>query len=530
MSGAIAGRAAMSDPHMRTLAQRVVAHAAAWPDKRAMACDGTDISYRALVDRATRCAGSLRARGMEPGGPARVGLLSSPSIDHAVVTLACQMAGLSLVPLPGLVAADDLARMIDDAGVTVIFHDAGHRDRVDAALASTVGAIATVDIGFDGGASRLDAWIEAHPGMFEPVEIADAWMSDLIYSSGTTGTPKGIAQSYRSRQEQCAGLGNLGVSSDTHLFQSVGLYSNYGLSSLLLSLWWGGTFFAMSKFSADGAIELLARERIDMAWVPPATLMRIVDHPGFAEAIEGKPALKLSAGAPLAVEQKLRVLAAWPGAFIDLYGQTETGTLSILNADAAPADKLGSVGRILPTVDVRIIGENGEVLAAGAEGEIVGRTNTMMAGYHQREDANASVYWHDEQGRAYVRTGDIGRLDAEGYLWLCDRKKDMIISGGYNIYPADIERVLSSHPAVLECAVVGCPSDRWGESPVAFVSLRDGAQAEQDALREWVNARVGAVQRIAAAVILPALPNGAMGKILKRELRETYAGTIGRLP
>lgn len=522
----------MSDAARQTLADRVIGHAGAFPEKRAVVCDGKAINYRTLLERAKSCAARLQALGLPAGGDAKVGLLAAASLDHSVVTIACQLAGLALVPLPGLVASDALATMIDDSGVAIIFHDADHAERLDSALALSNAAVERVEIGGGSWETRdaFESWLAQEHRAFQPVRIEDHWISDLIYSSGTTGLPKGIAQTYRGRREQCIGLGNLGMTPDTCLFQTVGLYSNYGLSSLLLSLWWGGTFFAMRKFSAEGAVAILARERIDMAWVPPATLIRIVDHPGFAEAIEGKPSLKLAAGAPLAADQKRRVLAAWPGAFFDLYGQTETGTLSLLPIHASPDDKLGSVGLLLPTVDVKIIDDDGEVVPPGTEGEIVGRTNTMMAGYHRRDDANAVAYWHDDKGQAYIRTGDIGKLDADGYLWLCDRKKDMIISGGYNIYPADIERVLSSHPAVLESAVVGFPSGRWGESPVAFVSLREGQEILPDDLREWVNARVGAVQRIAAALVLPALPNGAMGKILKRELRDRYADVLGALP
>ena len=150
-------------------------------------------------------------------------------------------------------------------------------------------------------------------------------------------------------------------------------------------------------------------------------------------------------------------------------------------------------------------------------------------GFHQREEANASAFWRDGEGRLYIRTGDIGRLDRDGCLWLCDRRKDMIISGGYNIHPADIERAFDGHAAVFESAVVGYPSDRWGESPVASVTLRDGAAAGEDELRDWVNARLGSFQRVARVKLLPELPNGSMGKILKRELRDRYASEVGPL-
>jgi len=464
-----------------------------------------------------------------------VGLLASNGLDYAVVVLACQLGGITLVPLPGLVAHDALARMIADAGVTVLFHDRDHAEkaRTSAVMRADEGKVSCVEIGLvhaDGSHGLLDAWLGAGTSPFTPTVIDDDWISDLIYSSGTTGTPKGVAQSYGARKEQCISLAQFGVTRETRSLQTVGLCSNYGFSSLLLSLWWGGTFFIMRKFSAEAAVVILARETIDMAWMPPATLIRTVEAPGFRTAVAGKPCIKICAGAPLSETHKLQVLEQWPGPFYDVYGQTETGTLTVLAMHAIPPAKLKSVGKVLPTVQVRIIDDAGRVLGPGVEGEIVGQSSTLMTGYHQRDDANASAYWRDEAGRLYIRTGDIGKIDEDGFLWLCDRKKDMIISGGYNVYPADIERVAGDHPAVFEVAVVGCASAKWGESPVAFLTLRDGETADPDELRAWINARVGAVQRVAAVKILAELPNGAMGKILKRELRETHADAIGTLP
>jgi acyl-CoA synthetase (AMP-forming)/AMP-acid ligase II len=266
-----------------------------------------------------------------------------------------------------------------------------------------------------------------------------------------------------------------------------------------------------------------------MAFFAPATLVRTLESPGFEDAVRGRPASKLCAGAPLGADQKRRILDTWPGPLFDLYGQTETGTLTILSAHAAPADKLGSVGPTLPTAIVKILDEEGRELPPDAEGEIAGHTTTLMTGYHGRAESAVSI-WSDESGRRFIRTGDVGRLDAEGYLWLCDRKKDLIISGGYNIYPADIERVLQGHPAVLEVAVVGFASTRWGETPVAFVTLREGREEDEATLREWVNSRVARIQRVAQVRVLTALPSGTMGKILKRELRDRFSGSIGVLP
>lgn len=509
------------------LGQRALSHASTHADRRAVVCDDDAITYADIVDLALRCATRLQGSGMAPGAAKRVGVLASNSLDYAAVVLACQLAGFALVPLPGLVTPDALARMIDDADVGVLFHD---RDHDRQALIATAQAEHQVQLVTIGGVDRsLKRWSQfADP--LKPADIDPAWTSDLIYSSGTTGVPKGIAQSFGSRAAQCVSLGQLGAGPDTNLLHTVALYSNFGLSALLLSLWWGGTFFMMSKFSGTGVVDILAGERIDMAWFAPATLLRTTEAPGFSEAVVGRPCVKLCAGAPLTDAQKRLVVDRWDGPFFDIYGQTETGTLTMLAMHAVPEDKWKSVGKALPSVQIRILDDEGNALPAGEEGEVAGYSTTLMAGYHARDEANVSAHWRDEEGRLYIRTGDVGRLDDDGYLWLCDRKKDMIISGGYNIYPADIERVLTDHPAVFEAAVVGCPSHRWGETPVAFITLRDGAAADEEELRAWVNARVGSIQRLAAVRILDALPNGTMGKILKRALRDEHAAKLGTLP
>lgn len=512
---------AMSDAGM--LGKRALAHATAMPTKRAVVCDGASLTYGELARAASSCAGRLQQRGFGPGGRTVVGVLAAPSLDYVVVTLACQLAGVTQVPLPGLVAPDAHARMIDDASIAVIFHDAASRAKLD--LVDEVRGKPPVSrVGFDMADSvdvdSFAAWIGDEAPSFESVSIRDFDVSDLIYSSGTTGEPKGITQTYEARRAQCESLALLGMGQETNLLQTVGLASNFGFSSALLTLWWGATLFLMPKFSGEAALKILSDERITMAWCPPTALVRMVETPGFAEAVAEKPCVKSSAGAPLTEAQKLQVLETWPGAFVETYGQTETGTLTALPVHEVPRSKVGSVGRPLSTVSLKIIDEDGTVLPPGHEGEIVAASTTMMAGYHHRTDDTASTNWMDNEGRRHVRTGDIGRLDDDGYLWLCGRKKDLIISGGYNIYPVDIEQVASGHPAILDAAVVGAPSQRWGESPIAFVTLRAGQEVDPETLRDWINARVGAIQRVAAVRVLADLPRGGMDKVLKGELRK----------
>jgi acyl-CoA synthetase (AMP-forming)/AMP-acid ligase II len=198
---------------------------------------------------------------------------------------------------------------------------------------------------------------------------------------------------------------------------------------------------------------------------------------------------------------------------------TEGGGTLILMAHERP-DKLHTVGIPAPGHDIRLIDDDGREVPPGGTGEVVGHSSSMMTGYYNQPAMTAQAEWFDATGRRFIRTGDIGRFDADGFLVLLDRKKDMIISGGFNIYPSDIESVLVSHANVAEAAVVGVPSTAWGETPVAFVVAKASIDAES--LLRWANQRVGKVQRLAAVRIVESLPRSAIGKVLKRELRENY--------
>jgi acyl-CoA synthetase (AMP-forming)/AMP-acid ligase II len=250
----------------------------------------------------------------------------------------------------------------------------------------------------------------------------------------------------------------------------------------------------------------------------PVQYRRIMALPDFEHYDLGAFRFKLCTSAPFPAAQKADVLARWPGGLVEFYGMTEGGGTCILLAHERP-DKLHTVGRPAEGHDIRLIDEAGCEVAAGGTGEVVGRSPGMMTGYHQRPDLTAAAEWFDASGRRFIRTGDIGRFDAEGFLVLMDRRKDMIISGGFNLYPSDLEAVLLAHPDVVEAAVVGMPSETWGESPAAFVVQRPGASITPEALRAWANDRLGKTQRIVMLRMVDALPRSAIGKVMKRELR-----------
>jgi acyl-CoA synthetase (AMP-forming)/AMP-acid ligase II len=234
--------------------------------------------------------------------------------------------------------------------------------------------------------------------------------------------------------------------------------------------------------------------------------------------------MKFCTSAPFAAALKADILKRWPGGLLEYYGMTEGGGTVVLAAHLYP-NKLHTVGQPAAEHDIRLIGDDGREVAPGEPGEVVGRSPlAMMLGYHNQPDKTRDATWLDAEGRRYIRTGDVGRFDGDGFLTLLDRKKDMIISGGFNVYPSDLEATLQEHADVAEVAVVGVPSERWGETPVAFVVLKDGAQVSGDALAAWANARVGKNQRLSALRVVAALPRSPIGKVLKRTLRDEYVG------
>ncbi|MDB5452026.1 MAG: 4-coumarate--CoA ligase, partial [Caulobacteraceae bacterium] len=302
---------------------------------------------------------------------------------------------------------------------------------------------------------------------------------------------------------------------------STGLYSNTTLVSFFPTLSGGGAVVLMAKFDAGRFLELAQARRVTHAMLVPVQYKRIMEHPRFDDFDLSSFVMKYCTSAPFAAALKADVLKRWPGGLTEYYGMTEGGGGCVLYAHEHPG-KLHTVGQPGEGAIVLLLDEDLKPVPRGQPGEIVGHSPGIMNGYHNQPAKTAEAEWYDDQGRRYIRTGDVGRFDEDGFLILMDRKKDMIISGGFNIYPSDLEGVLKEHPAVAEAAVVGAPSADWGETPVAFVTLEDGQAATGEDIRTFANARLGKTQRIADVRVLPALPRSHIGKVLKRELRDQY--------
>ena len=497
-------------------------HAVARPTHPAVIAGDERLDFAGLDALMDRVAAALQRDGA--GAGAVVAIVASSSIAYVAVYLGAVRAGAAVAPLQPGATADNLAAMLDDAGATHLF--------LDAAAARSLGAvsrpIAATRVALDGsGAGRAFAdWLAPAGAAPRAVGLDPDAPFNVIYSSGTTGTPKGIVQSHRMRWAHIRRGGVYGYGPEAITLVSTPLYSNTTLVSLLPTVALGGTTVVLPRFDAGEFLRLAERHRVTHAMLVPVQYERILRHDGFDRADLSSFRMKFCTSAPFAAPLKAEILRRWPGGLIEYFGMTEGGGTCILVAHQWP-DKLHTVGRPADGHDLRVIDEHGRELSAGEVGEIVGHSpHAMMIGYHGRPDATAAAEWHDASGKRFLRTGDLGRFDADGFLTLVGRQKDVIISGGFNIYPVDLEAELVAHAAVAEAAVVGVPSARWGETPVAFVVIAPGHRVEPEALRAFANARLGNTQRIAEVVVVDALPRSPIGKVLKRELRASYAGPV----
>lgn len=484
------------------------------PDRLAVVMEtGEAVTYAAFDALADRVAAALQRDRVQPGEAVAVCALSS--IPYAALFLGALRAGVAVAPIAPSSTPEAIAGMVADCGARLFFLDAG------VAEAQKPAPVPVRQIALDGSGAgeAFDAWLAPEGATPEPVEIGPKHPFNIIYSSGTTGTPKGIVQSHGMRWKHIFVGDTIGYSHAPVSLLSTPLYSNTTLVCFFPTLAGGGTVVLMKKFDVVRYLELAEKHRVTHTMLVPVQYRRLMEHSDFDRYDLSSTRMKFCTSAPFSAELKAEVLRRWRGGLVEYFGMTEGGGTCILMAHEYP-DKLHTVGRPAPGHDIRLIDEDGQQVGPGVVGEIVGRSASMMNGYHGRADKTAEATWVSPEGLTFIRTGDVGRFDEDGFLTLMDRKKDMIISGGFNIYPSDLEAVLATHPAVVEAAVVGVPSDAWGETPVAFVATRGAADPE--AIRIFVNDKVGKTQRLAEVRFVDALPRSHIGKVLKRELRETW--------
>jgi acyl-CoA synthetase (AMP-forming)/AMP-acid ligase II len=476
------------------------------------------LTWRQFERETARAANGLAVLGLKAGD--RVAVLMDNSLEMVVLLFGILRFGGVAVPLNVSISDGAVARMIEDADARAIFASGRHCRRIDELRAQSEAVVRAVPVALGGmqpGWTEFNAWLEAQSPEWH-LAVRPEQECNIIYSSGTTGLPKGIVHTHRSRMHWAVDLAlALRYRGDCVTLCSLGLFSNITWVAMLCTLLVGGTLVVMPGFEAAAAIELMARERISHGTFVPVQLQRLLAVPDVERLDLSSLDTFMCCGSPLALDIKREFPRRFGCHLVELYGLTE-GLCTIL----APEDferKIDSVGKPFIGTDLCIIGEDDREVPRGEAGEIVGLSPLLMSGYHGNDAASGEATWIDPQGRRWLRTGDLGRLDADGFLYIVDRKKDMILSGGQNIYPADIEAVMRTHPDIAEVAVVGVRSLQWGETPVAVVVPMPNTVLVAQALVDWTNARVGKQQRIRSIVCRASLPRNANGKVLKRELR-----------
>jgi long-chain acyl-CoA synthetase len=489
----------------------LAAHAINNPNGVAFRVETQTLSWKMLHERVIQVAHALMASSIQPHD--KVAVLGLPSLAYVECLFGTLAARACIVPLPVSASTETLTMMLADSGAKMLFVD----PTVEAIVNSQIQTIRFGDNGTDG--DEYTAW-RATGARDRPLPIAQADDAfNIIYSSGTTGMPKGIVHLHGMRQRQAQRNG-FGFGSYTRTLLSTPMYSNTTITPMMGTVANGGECILMRKFDTEKYLMIASTLRATHTMLVPVQYKRLLAHPAFDKSDLSAFIASQSTGAPMDAALKREILARWPGRFLEVYGLTEGGVSCFLEARQHP-NKLDTVGKPAHGTEVFLIDEAGRKTNDGV-GEVVGRSPFMMKSYHNRPEATAEIRWYDDEGVMYHRTGDIGRFDEDGFLTLLDRRKDVIISGGNNIYAADLEAVLMRHDDVQDCAVIGIPSEAWGETPMALVVTKPNTLIDAPALCAWANTQVGKTQRLASIELRLELPRSALGKLSKKELRAPY--------
>ena len=475
------------------------------PTRIAIDCRGSRVTYAELDAWSARAAGRLAASGVARGD--RVASISGNEPAHVALLFACAKLGAALVPLSWRLAPVEIRYELGDADPRVLVVADEYRALADD-TESIVPRLGLEELEEEAGEPPAVA-VDDHDPLF------------LIYTSGTTGKPKGAVLTHANTFWTSLSFDRTCPMGDREtVLQVLPQYHIGGWNVQSLLAWWAGATVVLEPaFDAEQALRLVAEKRVTTMMGVPATYLFMAESRSFASADLSSLRLAVVGGAPMPES----LLETWKERGVEIvqgYGLTEAAPNVLCLPPEDASRKLGFAGRPYAHVDVALRDlVTGEHLDGPATGELVVRGPNVFAGYWRNPEATAAAF-----ADGWLLTGDIAERDDEGFYRIAGRLKDLVISGGENVYPAEIEETLHAHPAVAEAAVIGVPDERWGEVCIAYVALRAGARCEEEALLDWCRGRLARFKVPRTVHIVDALPRSGVGKVLKRELREAWEG------
>jgi fatty-acyl-CoA synthase len=497
----------------------IARHAHAKPGRTYLRFEGTSITWGQLHERIGTAAAAMSERGIRAGD--RVAIMMTNRPEFLETMFAANALGAIVVPVNFRLAPDEIAYILTDSGASLLVVE-----EATAAVAGSARAACGHQIGFvsTGHADGADPYFPdvAVPARLPAVDVPEDRPALIMYTSGTTGRPKGTMLSHENLHCQSLTLiraWRLFGDDEVNLCASP-LFHIASIGSVAPMTLIGGTTVLLPSggFSGAATLELLDTERVTSVFLVPAQWQMLCDDPSLGS--RDLSALKTMSwgAAPATTTLLARMAEAFPGVTnVAVFGQTEMSPVTCALSGEDALRKIGSVGTPVTMVAARVVDDDMKDVPPGAVGEIVYRGPSVMTGYWQNPDATAEAF----RG-GWFHSGDLVRADEEGFLYVVDRKKDMIITGGENVYCAEVENALSAHPAVAEVAVIGVPHERWGETPVAVAALVPGASLTVAELREWGTSRLARYKLPTVLHVMDALPRNASGKVLKTALRQQY--------
>jgi acyl-CoA synthetase (AMP-forming)/AMP-acid ligase II len=490
----------------------------ATPDREALRYGERSWTWAQFADRVDRNAAAQLAAGLRPGD--RIALLDKSSPAHLETALACLRAGTVLVPVNFRLAPDEIRHLLTDAQVRLLLTGAKFRPVADAIRANLPFGARTIFVG--GNDDQYEQWlVSAEPAVPPPLPAMDDCFLQL-YTSGTTGHPKGAMLTGANMTAQAVALGAmLGTDSGSANLSALPVFHNASFAFGLTTLYHGGRVVVVRDIDPPALLAEITGRQVTHIALTPTLLGALVHVPGAAGRDYSHVRALAYGASPIRPSLLRHCLETFPVPFFQGYGMTETSMISLLgdreHRDAGNPHRLASAGRPVPGVEIEIADPaSGEPLDRGRTGEVRVRSRQVMTGYWSSAGPDTSAITPD----GWLRTGDAGHLDDDGYLYLTGRVKDVYISGGSNVYAAEVERVLAGHPAVAEAAVIGVPDDTLGEVGLAFIIPAAAAEVDESGVLRHCREHLASYKCPHRLVVVPELPKNALGKVLKDNLRE----------